>query len=58
MREVAAGNLVLVFQNLVISFYPVWHYAVVIGFNRVRNVQLLIRRPTPLRWRRWSVSTR
>jgi hypothetical protein len=55
---VAAGNLVLVFQNLVISFYPVWHYAVVTGFNRVRNVQLLIRRPTPLRWRRWSVSTR
>lgn len=41
MREVAAGNPVLVFQNLAFSFYPVWHYAVVIGFDRERNVLLL-----------------
>lgn len=41
MREVAAGNPVLVFQNLAFSFYPVWHYAVVIGFDRDRNVLIL-----------------
>lgn len=41
MREVAAGHPVLVFQNLAFSFYPVWHYAVVIGFDRERNVLVL-----------------
>lgn len=41
LREVAAGHPVLVFQNLAFSFYPVWHYAVVIGFDRERNVVLL-----------------
>ena len=41
MREVGAGNPVLVFQNLAFSFYPVWHYAVVIGFDRERNVLVL-----------------
>jgi hypothetical protein len=41
LREVAAGHPVLVFQNLSFSLYPVWHYAVVIGFDRERNVMLL-----------------
>jgi tetratricopeptide (TPR) repeat protein len=41
LREVAAGHPVLVFQNLAFSFYPVWHYAVVIGFDRQRNILLL-----------------
>jgi tetratricopeptide (TPR) repeat protein len=41
MREVAAGNPVLVFQNLAFPFYPVWHYAVVIGFDRDRNLLVL-----------------
>ena len=41
LREVAAGYPVLVFQNLAFSFYPVWHYAVVIGYDRDRNVLLL-----------------
>ncbi|MDD5336125.1 MAG: PA2778 family cysteine peptidase [Rhodoferax sp.] len=41
LREVAAGHPVLVFQNLAFSFYPVWHYAVVIGFDRERNLLLL-----------------
>lgn len=31
--EVAAGNPVLVFQNLGFSWSPRWHYAVVIGFD-------------------------
>jgi tetratricopeptide (TPR) repeat protein len=41
LREVTAGHPVLVFQNLAFSFYPVWHYAVVIGFDRERNVLIL-----------------
>lgn len=41
LREVAAGNPVLVFQNLAFPVYPVWHYAVVIGFDRERNLLLL-----------------
>jgi tetratricopeptide (TPR) repeat protein len=41
LREVAAGHPVLVFQNLSLPIYPVWHYAVVIGFDRDRNVLVL-----------------
>jgi tetratricopeptide (TPR) repeat protein len=37
LREVAAGNPVLVLQNLSFTFAPVWHYAVVIGFDRTAN---------------------
>ena len=33
LTEVAAGNPVLVFQNLGLSWYPRWHYAVVVGFD-------------------------
>lgn len=38
LREVASGNPVLVLQNLMFSFSPLWHYAVVIGFDRDRNM--------------------
>lgn len=41
LQEVAAGHPVLVFQNLSLPVYPVWHYAVVIGYDRTRNVMLL-----------------
>jgi len=41
LREVASGHPVLVFQNLAFSIYPVWHYAVVMGFDRERHVLLL-----------------
>ncbi len=33
LREVQDGNPVLVLQNLGLSWYPRWHYAVVIGFD-------------------------
>ena len=33
LEEVAAGNPVLVFQNLGLSWYPRWHYAVVVGYD-------------------------
>ena len=41
LREVASGNPVLVLQNLMFSFAPLWHYAVVIGFDRDRNTIVL-----------------
>jgi tetratricopeptide (TPR) repeat protein len=33
LAEIAAGNPVLVFQNLALSWYPQWHYAVAIGYD-------------------------
>ena len=33
LREVAAGNPVLVLQNLGLESYPTWHYAVVVGYD-------------------------
>lgn len=47
LREVAAGHPVLVFQNLAFQVYPVWHYAVVIGYDRERHVLLLHSGRTP-----------
>lgn len=41
LQEVAAGNPVIVLQNVSLSFAPVWHYAVVIGFDRSRNQLML-----------------
>jgi tetratricopeptide (TPR) repeat protein len=38
LREVAAGHPVLVFQNLSFPVYPLWHYAVVVGFDREQQV--------------------
>ncbi len=37
LREVAAGHPVLVFQNLSLQFYPMWHYAVVIGYDLAKK---------------------
>jgi len=31
--EVASGHPVIILQNLGLSWYPVWHYAVVIGYD-------------------------
>jgi hypothetical protein len=33
LTEVAAGTPVIVFQNLALSWYPQWHYAVAIGYD-------------------------
>ena len=33
LREVEAGNPVLVLQNLGLDSYPFWHYAVVVGYD-------------------------
>lgn len=41
LQEVAAGHPVVVFQNLSLPIYPVWHYAVVIGYDRLQGTVLL-----------------
>ena len=41
LTEVAAGNPVLVLQNLGLSWSPQWHYAVVVGFDFHRQEIIL-----------------
>jgi tetratricopeptide (TPR) repeat protein len=41
LREVAAGNPVLVLQNLGLTFSPTWHYAVVIGYDLLEKEVIL-----------------
>jgi len=40
--EVKAGRPVLVLQNLGVSWYPKWHYAVVVGYN-LQDEQIILR---------------
>jgi tetratricopeptide (TPR) repeat protein len=41
LREIAAGTPVVVLQNLAFSWYPVWHYAVAIGYDLDRAEVIL-----------------
>ena len=41
LQEIAAGNPVLVFQNLGLSWYTRWHYAVAFGYDFDQNALLL-----------------
>ncbi|SEK21643.1 Peptidase C39 family protein [Roseateles sp. YR242] len=41
LAELAAGHPVVVFQNLSLEIYPVWHYAVAVGYDRERRTLLL-----------------
>lgn len=41
LATVAGGTPVLVLQNLALSFWPRWHYAVVIGFDAADNTVVL-----------------
>jgi tetratricopeptide (TPR) repeat protein len=41
LREVAAGSPVVVLQNLGLSWYPLWHYAVVVGYDLPRREIIL-----------------
>ena len=42
VAEIAAGRPVLVMQNLGVAAYPIWHFAVVIGYDR--NAEELVLR--------------
>jgi len=39
--EIAAGHPVIVLQNLGLSWIPLWHYAVVIGYDFIENTVAL-----------------
>jgi hypothetical protein len=39
--ELAAGNPVVVLQNLGLDWWQVWHYAVAVGYDLDRNVVIL-----------------
>lgn len=41
LRELQAGHPVVVLQNLGLSWYPLWHYAVAIGYDLVSGDMLL-----------------
>jgi tetratricopeptide (TPR) repeat protein len=41
LQEVAAGQPVLILQNLSLPISPLWHYAVVIGYDRARHEVVL-----------------
>ena len=47
--EIAAGNPVLVLQNLAFEWYPKWHYAVVIGYDTDSH-EIILRSGTTRRW--------
>ena len=47
--EVAAGNPVLVLQNLSFNWLPQWHYAVVVGYDLI-NSEVVLRSGTTRRW--------
>jgi len=41
LAEIAAGSPVLVFQNLALGWYPLWHYATAIGYDlEAREIML------------------
>lgn len=41
LQEIAAGNVVLVMQNLGLSVAPSWHYAVVVGYDLDKELMWL-----------------
>ena len=41
LSEVAAGHPVIILQNLGLSWYPVWHYSVVVGYNIPKKIFIL-----------------
>ncbi len=47
LREVDAGNPVIVLQNLGLAVFPVWHYALLIGYDLDRDRVLLHSGPDP-----------
>lgn len=49
LTEVAAGQPVLVMQNLSLEALPQWHYAVVIGYD-LNTQELVLRSGTTERW--------
>ena len=49
LTEVAAGNPVLVLQNLRFGWWPQWHYAVVVGYD-IEQQAIILRSGETRRW--------
>lgn len=49
LTEIAAGNPVLVMQNLGFGWWPQWHYAVAVGYD-VETREIILRSGTTERW--------
>jgi tetratricopeptide (TPR) repeat protein len=47
--ELAAGHPVLVLQNLGLSWFPVWHYAIVVGYDLEEGIMILHSGVTPFK---------
>jgi len=58
IQEVAAGHPVIVLQNLGLSWYPQWHYAVVIGYDIEKQIVILRSGKTFRMERGWSLFSR
>jgi tetratricopeptide (TPR) repeat protein len=57
VAELAAGRPVLILQNLGVSKIPVWHYAVLVGYDAERNVAILRSGPKErleMKWQRFA----
>jgi hypothetical protein len=50
LAELAAGHPVLVLQNLGLDWWPQWHYAVAVGYDRERGDLLLHSGPEARQW--------
>jgi len=48
LAEIAAGTPAVVLQNLALDWYPVWHYAVAIGYD-LKEQQIVLRSGTERR---------
>jgi tetratricopeptide (TPR) repeat protein len=48
LAEIAAGNPAVVLQNLALDWVPVWHYAVVVGYD-LKDQQIVLRSGTERR---------
>jgi tetratricopeptide (TPR) repeat protein len=48
LKEVASGTPVVVLQNMLVSWYPLWHYAVVVGYD-MSTSKLILRSGTNAR---------
>jgi hypothetical protein len=49
LREIAAGNPVLILQNQAFNWFPRWHYAVGVGYDLEREL-LILRSGRERRW--------
>jgi len=47
LGEIEAGHPVIIFENLGLSWYPQWHYAVVTGYDLARGEVIMHSGPTP-----------